>query len=689
MHCALNNSLKPLTKGIFCVKMPLKANKRASPFGDALFMEENMRKLPTRQVHLDFHTGEQIPAVADSFDKAHFQRMLKEADLNSITVFAKCHHGMCYYPTEIGVQHPGMKKGFDLTGAEIDAAHEIGVAAPVYITVGWSEWDANRHPEWRQRAKDGSYPCPEADLDAPRPPVTWQNLCPNGEYAEQIYRQTEEICRRYKELDGLFYDIVYLWDTCHCDACIAEMKANGEDPYDDDANRKNYIRVHKRFAQRCGEILHSYHPEASIFFNTGGAEIYRPEYHEDQTHFEMEDLPTAWGGYDKFAPRAEYMRRYGKDFLGMTGKFHGTWGEFGGFKNATALKFELAMMGMYGAACSIGDQMHPSGRLDEDTYRLIGEGYRFYHSFEPWFFDATPTADVGVYLSSDGETDQGLQKMLLENQIDFSFVLPGDDLSQYRLLILPDSVMPDEDEAKRIDAFKGAILSSGESLISDGKYTIDNGVTYEGDSPYDIDYLSVGERLPLWVKNPFLCYTPSLRMRATDATVLADVYEPYFKRTNRHFCSHQYTPYRPTPSGYAGVARKGLRITFAHKICKMYYRTGMQLYRDLFISALKSVYTPKCRVSLPSGARMRLTEQKGTRRYVLHLAYAQPIARGNFSVIEDTPVFYNVPVSLSIERPIKEIRVANGEAIRFEEKDGTVEFSVPVLHIYTAIEILY
>ena len=157
-----------------------------------------MRKLPTRQVHLDFHTGEQIPGVAEAFDKEHFQRMLKEADLNSITVFAKCHHGMCYYPTEIGVQHPGMKKGFDLTGAEIDAAHEIGVAAPVYITVGWSEWDANRHPEWRQRAKDGSYPCKETDPDAPRPPVTWQNLCPNGAYAEQIYRQTEEICRRYK-----------------------------------------------------------------------------------------------------------------------------------------------------------------------------------------------------------------------------------------------------------------------------------------------------------------------------------------------------------------------------------------------------------------------------------------------------------------------------------------------------------
>jgi len=648
-----------------------------------------MRKLPTRQVHLDFHTGEHISGVGDAFDKQHFQKMLKLADLNSITVFAKCHHGFCYYPSEVGIQHPGMKKGFDLTGAEIDAAHEIGVAAPVYITVGWSEADAKAHPEWRQRAKDGRYPFVETAPDDPRPPVSWQNLCPNGDYAEQIYKQTEEICRRYKDLDGLFYDIVYLWDTCHCDACLAEMRANGEDPYDDDANRKNYIRVHKRFAQRCGEILHRYHPEATIFFNTGGAEIYRPEYHEDQTHFEMEDLPTAWGGYDKFAPRAEYMRRYGKDYLGMTGKFHGTWGEFGGFKNATALKFELAMMGMYGACCSVGDQMHPIGRLDEDTYRLIGEGYRFYHQFEPWFFEATPAADLGVYLSGDEETDQGLQKMLLENQIDFSFVLPGDDLTRFNALILPDSVSLDAAEAARIESFRGAIILTGASLVSDGKYLIDNGVCYAGESPYDIDYLSVGDRLPLWVKSPFLCYMPSHRMRLTDGMLLAELYEPYFRRTNAHFCSHQYTPYRPEPSEYAAAARKGLRITFAHKLCKLYYRTGMQLYRDLLISALRSVYTPLCRVLLPSGARVRLTEQKGKRRFVLHLAYAQPIARGNFSVIEDAPVFYDVSVSLNLGKSVKEIRVANGDAIPFKENNGAVEFLVPSLHIYTAIEILY
>ena len=64
-----------------------------------------MRKLPSRQVHLDFHTSPSIPGVGAKFDKKQFQAALIEGNVNSITVFAKCHHGMYYYPTKIGTMH--------------------------------------------------------------------------------------------------------------------------------------------------------------------------------------------------------------------------------------------------------------------------------------------------------------------------------------------------------------------------------------------------------------------------------------------------------------------------------------------------------------------------------------------------------------------------------------------------------
>ena len=57
-------------------------------------------------MHLDFHTSPFIGDVGRNRDPQVFAARLEEARVNSITVFAKCHHGMSYYPTKIGTQHP-------------------------------------------------------------------------------------------------------------------------------------------------------------------------------------------------------------------------------------------------------------------------------------------------------------------------------------------------------------------------------------------------------------------------------------------------------------------------------------------------------------------------------------------------------------------------------------------------------
>jgi proteasome lid subunit RPN8/RPN11 len=54
--------------------------------------------LPYRQVHLDFHTSPYISDLLSEFDAAAFAKTMSEAHVNSVTVFAKCHHGMSYYP---------------------------------------------------------------------------------------------------------------------------------------------------------------------------------------------------------------------------------------------------------------------------------------------------------------------------------------------------------------------------------------------------------------------------------------------------------------------------------------------------------------------------------------------------------------------------------------------------------------
>ena len=99
-------------------------------------------------VHLDFHTGPLIPDIGVNFDKAAFTKAVKEAHVDLMTVFAKCHHGYTYYPSRIDPMHPNLK--FNLLKEQLEAIRAAGAKAPIYITIGWSKRDADEHPEWHQ-----------------------------------------------------------------------------------------------------------------------------------------------------------------------------------------------------------------------------------------------------------------------------------------------------------------------------------------------------------------------------------------------------------------------------------------------------------------------------------------------------------------------------------------------------------
>src|SRR5688572_32170472 len=112
-----------------------------------------MSSLPFRQVHLDFHTSPHIPEVGANFEPEAFVKTLKLGHVSSDLVFAKCHHGYSYYPTEVGTPHPHLKR--DLLGEMIEAGHRAGLRVPVYTTVVWDELAWATHPEWRQLSPSG------------------------------------------------------------------------------------------------------------------------------------------------------------------------------------------------------------------------------------------------------------------------------------------------------------------------------------------------------------------------------------------------------------------------------------------------------------------------------------------------------------------------------------------------------
>ena len=82
-------------------------------------------ELRYRQIHLDFHTSEHCPNVGGKFDEDQFIGALKKGHVNSITIFAQCHHGWCYYPTNTDMEHPNLQT--DLVGRMLAAAKKADI----------------------------------------------------------------------------------------------------------------------------------------------------------------------------------------------------------------------------------------------------------------------------------------------------------------------------------------------------------------------------------------------------------------------------------------------------------------------------------------------------------------------------------------------------------------------------------
>ena len=669
-----------------------------------------MVRLPRRQVHLDFHTSEQIPGVGAEFSRAQFQEALRAGHLDSITIFAKCHHSWSYYPTSVGMAHPTL--GIDLMGEQIEACHEIGVRAPIYYTVGWSATDAERHPDWCVRTPAGDIKTTRWDFSAaptdPRPPVSWKFLCPTGPYLDLMVAQTREICERYP-VDGFFYDITN-GPACFCERCRAGMKAEGDAEGDAGAVVAYNVRKWKRLMRACREAIAVRHPEATVFFN-GTTKIY-PDAHssdvtsriwEANTHQELEDLPTTWGGYDKFPIRAKFHLKMGAQILAMSGKFHTSWGEFGGYKHPDAIRYEAASMLAFGAACSFGDQLHPSGKMDAATYRNVGIGYAYVKEMEQYSEGGLPAASLGLWLSHSEAQDEGVSRMLLETQTDFDVVGPSEDLGRYEAVVLTGAPCLKEADVRRLSRYLEAggrllVLGRGALDATGTRFLLLVGATYAGPAACAEDYtvLRGGEDSVLrglFVPGPFLNYSAAIRVRPEpSAEILADVVEPYFDRTYGTYCSHLNTPYKTSPAGHPAALRADRVVLLTHDLGALYHAHGARIHRELFKAALDLVHTrPMVRASLPSAGRVSLLHQKDKRRYVLHLLYAPPLQRGRCLVIEDLPALANVEVRLALPtRPRRAILAPGDRELVTEPGPRTeIRLTVPEMRGHCAIVLDY
>ena len=657
-----------------------------------------------RQVHLDFHTSEHLENIADAFSKEDFKAALKLGQIDCINLFAKCHHSWSYYPTKIGRIHPNLN--IDLLGAQLEACSEIGVKTQIYYTFGWSANDAQEHPEWCVRDRDGNFvtngSLPEDIAPGdPLPDFYWKFLCPNTGYHDHVLAQVAELCERY-EPDGFWFDIYQAHRYCFCEACRNDMEEAGIDLEDSAAVETFNASKMKAHCSALRELIASYHPNACVFFNgttaIEGGINFRQEMYKHNTVQDLEDLPTVWGGYDKLPLQSKYFLRAGYSIAAMSGKFHTAWGEFGGFKHPEALRYEAASMIAWGAACNFGDQLHPSGKMDLATYKNIGHAYTYAKKIEAYGVGGVPSSRLGFWRSFSESHDEGLAKILLEKQINFDIANFAEDLNAFDVILIPGSACLDEKTAASLVRFTdagGQLIVMGAGAMDKNAETLllDIGAEYIGEANYDRDYLLAGPELQAdLIESPFLNFKPARRFKPHDETeILARLYEPYFSRTLKHYCSHQNTPHRLEASKHPAIIRKGNIIYIAPELDWMYLKHGARLHRDLLVNVLKLVHKrPMIEAQLPSAGRLAFMHQAQEQRYIAHLLYAPPMQRGNCEIIEDMPPLYEIKLRIDLPQNILAATlIPDGVDLKITQEGSKSSVTIPKFSCHCAVALTY
>ena len=647
-------------------------------------------ELRFRHVHLDFHTSEAVEGVAEAFDPDEFADTMAAAHVNSVNVFARCHHGWMYYPSRAFPDrvHPHLSR--NLLGEQIEALHRRGILAPVYVTVQWDHYTAEHHPECLAVRADGR-------SASPYEPGFYRRLCLNSPYADFLRRHVEEILGLF-DVDGFWFDIVNVTD-CSCRRCRDAMAADGVHLTDPQQRLRWQQAFLVNWRREMSALVHARRPGATIYYNSGDVRPADKAAADAYTHWELESLPSGGWGYLHFPVRVRYTRTLGGDCLGMTGKFHTSWGDFHSFKSPAALQYECFRMLAMAAKCCVGDQLHPSGKVCPHTYDLIGSVYERVEAAEPWCEGAAPVTEVGLMTPEEfapidpagamPESLKGAVSMLEALAAQFDVIDSSADFGRYRLLVLPDDIPCGEELGRKL----GAYLSGGGMLIATYRSCLRPdgsdfalgalGVRRIGDAPYSPDFLvprgPIGRALP---ETEHVMYRRGLQVApGMTAQVLAEVNVPYFNRTWEHFCSHRHTPSSGT-AAYPGAVRGHRTIYFAHPLFAQYYDNAPPWCKLLVRNAMEVLLgRPMLTHDGPSTLLACVNEQPKQRRWVVHLLHYIPQRRGQaFDTIEDVIPLRQLKLSLAVPRDVRAVKLAPQDAaLEFSLDDGRAVFTVPEL----------
>lgn len=496
------------------------------------------------------------------FDAARTADQLAAADVDCVELYAKDHHGVCYYPASAGLPYPR-----DVVTELCEAVQARGMRFIAYFSVCFDTYALGVHPEWRATGRDG---------EARRQPPFFY-ACLRSGYHDYALEQVRELITS-NPIDGLWLDIVpFAWDSpqdvwmqtalpapCYCVACQAAFAAEtgfplprGTETLSPERQRAAYEFVltgARSFVEEARRSLRAVRPEALLTYNGANG---------PGDPLALGDLVSIEGHAPHYARQSfigAWARGVGIPFEILTAG--GTPASFGGWngfdqKPPPVLAMEAALGAANGGSAVIGHTPYPDGTTAAGQFSGFAAAFSPLKQLEAAMLTHPASiAEVAIVLSTKparapeswaGMTAaaEAVYRALLNIHIPADVLPRADDLAHYQLVVLADQVALDQAEVDAIGAFVtngGALLVIGAtgSLDDDARAgqggPLDDvlGIESVGPAGWPFSYLRLGDGpLADGIPDvPVLINRDPVRIALRGAEVLGELSPPETGRTD-------------------------------------------------------------------------------------------------------------------------------------------------------------
>ena len=638
----------------------------------------------------DNHTMKACPDVGVNFDAQKFVAEVKSCGVDFLTFHARCNQGFAYYDTKIGIRHPSLRR--DLFGELAEECRKNDILLNAYINAGISHEEGMLHRDWTRITPDGQ----TYAFNAKKDNAGFMTMCSsNSGYVDHVISMALEVLERYP-VSGFFFDCMNP-KPCICPSCMSIAKKEGVDWRSWKEMFALSGRSNLAMARKLIAAIKAVKPDAILFFN-GFSPVVQQEISD---YLDLECLPTGGWGYDNLAVCTRYLRNFGKPTLHMTGRFHASWGDFGGLRTPASLEYDCFHALANGLRPNIGSHFHPRGDINAAEFQLARQVYSAARKYEAWYDGAKPQTDIAIFFEPHWErmmaspAIDGATRMLAELKCQFDIVSEWEKIFNYKLLVLPDETVVSPETAELLRRF----ASGGGKIIASGRAGLNEQGTAFAMPEWDIEYLGEDPVDPVCLQldydffkdlppMPLATYCKGLLVKnSTGAGTLAEVIDPYYNQGFDGSCVYAYTPPDKPTAKPAIILHQDVAY-FAFPVFAAYNESAYP-YMKYIVREVLSRLLPEPLLkaeNLPSFGRATVTRQS-ERRMVHLLAYVPEMRGKHVEMIEEPCSVTDAKIALRQDGapPAKVYLAPEGKALPFTIKDNYICVDVPFFKGYALL----